>query len=63
MPTTTTQPLDNTQAVIQPHAGAGLAIARLTIGVMLVWVFFENLGERPLQARELCRSYQLLYPE
>jgi uncharacterized membrane protein YphA (DoxX/SURF4 family) len=46
MPTTTTQPLDTTsQTVIQPHAGAGLAIARLTIGAMLVWVFFENLGK------------------
>ncbi len=46
MPTTTTQPLDTTsQAVIQPHAGIGLAIVRLTIGAMFVWVFFENLGK------------------
>jgi uncharacterized membrane protein YphA (DoxX/SURF4 family) len=46
MPTTTTQPLDTTShTVIQPHAGIGLAIARLTIGAMLVWVFFENLGK------------------
>jgi uncharacterized membrane protein YphA (DoxX/SURF4 family) len=29
----------------QPHAGEGLAIARLTIGAMFVWVFFENLGK------------------
>ena len=46
MPTTTTQPLDSTsQTVIQPHAGIGLAIVRLTIGTMFVWVFFENLGK------------------
>ena len=46
MPTTTTQPLDTTsQTVIQPHAGIGLAIVRLTIGTMFVWVFFENLGK------------------
>jgi uncharacterized membrane protein YphA (DoxX/SURF4 family) len=46
MPTTTTQPLDTTsQIVIQPQAGIGLAIVRLTIGTMFVWVFFENLGK------------------
>ena len=46
MSTTTTQPPGNiSQAVIQPNAGIGLAIARLTIGVMFVWVFFENLGK------------------
>jgi uncharacterized membrane protein YphA (DoxX/SURF4 family) len=46
MPTTTTQPLDTTsQTVIQPHAGIGLAIVRLTIGTMFLWVFFENLGK------------------
>src|SRR5215472_796177 len=27
------------------HAAAGLALVRLTIGAMLVWVFFENLGK------------------
>ena len=26
-------------------AGMGLAIVRLTVGAMLVWVFFENLGK------------------
>jgi len=26
-------------------SGIGLAIVRLTIGAMLVWVFFENLGK------------------
>ena len=29
----------------QPPAGTGLAIVRVTIGAMLVWVFFENLGK------------------
>jgi uncharacterized membrane protein YphA (DoxX/SURF4 family) len=27
------------------HAANGLALVRLTIGAMLVWVFFENLGK------------------
>ena len=27
------------------YAQSGLAIVRLTIGAMLVWVFFENLGK------------------
>ena len=26
------------------RAGVGLAMVRLTIGAMFVWVFFENLG-------------------
>jgi uncharacterized membrane protein YphA (DoxX/SURF4 family) len=29
----------------QPRAGIGLALVRLTIGAMFVWVFFENLGK------------------
>jgi uncharacterized membrane protein YphA (DoxX/SURF4 family) len=29
----------------QPAAANGLAIVRLTIGAMFVWVFFENLGK------------------
>jgi uncharacterized membrane protein YphA (DoxX/SURF4 family) len=29
----------------QPSASTGLAIVRLTIGAMFVWVFFENLGK------------------
>src|SRR6201982_2129970 len=29
----------------QPPAAKGLAIVRLTIGAMFVWVFFENLGK------------------
>jgi len=28
-----------------PHSANGLAIVRLTIGAMLIWVFFENLGK------------------
>jgi uncharacterized membrane protein YphA (DoxX/SURF4 family) len=35
-----TQHVDN-----QPAAANGLAIVRITIGAMLVWVFFENLGK------------------
>jgi uncharacterized membrane protein YphA (DoxX/SURF4 family) len=27
------------------HAANGLAIVRVTVGAMLVWVFFENLGK------------------
>src|SRR5437764_1813974 len=35
-----------TQNVInQPPAASGLAIVRLTIGAMFVWVFFENLAK------------------
>jgi uncharacterized membrane protein YphA (DoxX/SURF4 family) len=30
----------------QPQAARGLALVRLTIGAMFVWVFFENLGKR-----------------
>src|SRR5579863_4284754 len=29
----------------QQDAGIGLAIVRLTVGAMFVWVFFENLGK------------------
>ena len=29
----------------QTHARMGLALVRLTIGAMFVWVFFENLGK------------------
>src|SRR5438874_11704229 len=29
----------------RPEAANGLAIVRVTIGAMLVWVFFENLGK------------------
>src|SRR6266850_5848920 len=29
----------------QPGAASGLALVRVTIGAMFVWVFFENLGK------------------
>src|SRR5947207_10385251 len=46
MTTTTLQPSDNgSQVAEQPHARMGLALVRLTIGAMFVWVFFENLGK------------------
>ncbi len=46
MITTTTQPRNNTsQAADQPYARIGLALVRLTIGAMFVWVFLENLGK------------------
>src|SRR5262250_1209036 len=45
--TTNASPLRNDVARVaqQPKAANGLAIVRLTIGAMLVWVFFENLGK------------------
>src|SRR5437763_4081966 len=36
---------DVTTVAPQPQAASGLAIVRVTIGAMLVWVFFENLGK------------------
>ena len=36
---------DVTTVAHQPHAADGLAIVRVTIGAMFVWVFFENLGK------------------
>src|SRR5262249_54521119 len=36
---------DVTAVAHQPQAAYGLAIVRLTVGAMLVWVFFENLGK------------------
>lgn len=46
MMTSTLQPASNIpQLEIQPSARFGLAIVRLTIGAMFVWVFFENLGK------------------
>jgi uncharacterized membrane protein YphA (DoxX/SURF4 family) len=33
------------EALHPPQAANGLALVRLTIGAMLVWVFFENLGK------------------
>src|SRR5437879_12593913 len=46
MTTTTTQPRDNTSQIAgQPNAAKGLALVRMTIGAMFVWVFFENVGK------------------
>jgi uncharacterized membrane protein YphA (DoxX/SURF4 family) len=36
---------DDTRVSHRPYAACGLAIVRVTIGAMLVWVFFENLGK------------------
>jgi uncharacterized membrane protein YphA (DoxX/SURF4 family) len=36
---------DLTTVAHQPQAANGLAIVRVTIGAMFVWVFFENLGK------------------
>src|SRR6266850_1670662 len=36
---------DLTTVAHQPQAAIGLAIVRLTIGAMFLWVFFENLGK------------------
>ena len=36
---------DITTVAHQPEAANGLAIVRLTIGAMFLWVFFENLGK------------------
>ncbi|HET8921744.1 MAG TPA: DoxX family membrane protein [Candidatus Acidoferrum sp.] len=59
--TTTTQLPDNTSgAAIQPFAGIGLAVVRLTIGAEFVWVFFENLGKglyKPENYAELINGY------
>ena len=41
--TTKPNPLQN--AAERLHAANGLALVRLTIGAMFVWVFFENLGK------------------
>ena len=61
MTTPTIQPSGNTSQVAdQPQAGMGLALVRLTIGAMLVWVFFENLGKglyTPSGYARLIRGY------
>ncbi|MFZ0737157.1 MAG: DoxX family membrane protein [Candidatus Acidiferrales bacterium] len=45
MTASSNSPLNNSQVVPQPEARIGLTVVRLTIGAMLVWVFFENLGK------------------
>jgi uncharacterized membrane protein YphA (DoxX/SURF4 family) len=36
---------ENVRREFHPQAANGLALVRLTIGAMFVWVFFENLGK------------------
>ena len=46
MTTNFAEPRDTISAATdQTYAQRGLAVVRLTIGAMLVWVFFENLGK------------------
>lgn len=46
MTTTTTQPPNNTSQVAgQSDAANGLALVRIVVGAMFVWVFFENLAK------------------
>jgi uncharacterized membrane protein YphA (DoxX/SURF4 family) len=44
----------------QPDAAKGLALVRMTIGAMFVWVFFENLGKglyKPSNYADLINDY------
>ena len=41
----TTNANSTLEAIKQPGAASGLALVRVTIGAMFVWVFFENLGK------------------
>jgi uncharacterized membrane protein YphA (DoxX/SURF4 family) len=45
MTTIATSPRSDVTVADQPQAATGLAIVRVTIGAMFVWVFFENLGK------------------
>src|SRR5712675_3704181 len=45
MTTIATSPRSDVTTTYQPQAATGLAIVRLTIGAMFLWVFFENLGK------------------
>ena len=45
MTTTATSLRMDSNTAYPPQAANGLAIVRVTIGAMLVWVFFENLGK------------------
>lgn len=46
MPTLATSPRSDVTTFSQPpQAQNGLAVVRVTIGAMFVWVFFENLGK------------------
>ena len=41
----TTNATPTLEVISQPEAATGLALVRVTIGAMFVWVFFENLGK------------------
>ena len=41
----TTKPASLQSATGPLEAANGLALVRLTIGAMFVWVFFENMGK------------------
>jgi uncharacterized membrane protein YphA (DoxX/SURF4 family) len=41
----TTDAISALEAIKQPEAATGLALVRMTVGAMFVWVFFENLGK------------------
>jgi uncharacterized membrane protein YphA (DoxX/SURF4 family) len=45
MTTSPNSSLNHSQESPQPQARIALVIVRVTIGAMLVWVFFENLGK------------------
>jgi uncharacterized membrane protein YphA (DoxX/SURF4 family) len=41
----TTNANPNVEVINQPDSAIGLALVRVTIGAMFIWVFFENLGK------------------
>jgi uncharacterized membrane protein YphA (DoxX/SURF4 family) len=41
----TTNAIPALEVIKQPEAATGLALVRMTVGAMFVWVFFENLGK------------------
>ena len=45
MATSATSPGKQITGAAPTEAASGLAVVRVTIGAMLVWVFFENLGK------------------
>ena len=45
MMTNATQVRNGAASIDQLNAANGLAVVRITIGAMFVWVFFENLGK------------------
>src|SRR5215471_4864539 len=58
--TTTLTPDNGSPVEDQPQARIGLALVRLTIGAMFVWVFFENLGKglyKPFNYASLINGY------